>query len=688
MITGSNRLKETRRTQVYVKTAFETVRFEFTTIKELEKQVENRWGLQAGNYRLHPKPREEQSGVGYRLLPLVNGGHNSDDDDDEGDSWENQPRFPDQPNFGPRDLWDKAKFWGTRTLARENPEMSDRQLLQSLVNSVKQNGWHWLACLYLDNAPNEIEKRLAEGIPMSPNWRTIRDSMVEQQTNMTLKDARLVVHRSIILQGWATYVGWYQNMTGGEAYQELVVRDFLEREQYVYPRKTPEQLDKHLAQHWTDVRTLYEQERIRNEWKDFQKQKIAEQKAQAKAKGEEYEWDIDDDQGVEAITKQWVHEMLAPEPEDPIEEATETLDESVEQTIEDGQESEENELGDQQLIEETDETLDENAKKDELEENSASKKEIPQDLNVEQVEEEEEKQLLGMNEEEESTEEEEVLDLDPEDEQAVEEAVEELKAFRSEYQLLQREDPNWQNLSAAEQPRKREDAYESPRMKEWRQYGPNLPRDQIPEHLRDLWEEEHTVCRPVWVDSRDLEQEEQETERRRVLMLDIQSQIFQRILASKDPKERAMLWRNLINQANYSGDGLSREVSKMYLCWFRTACLNRDAALEFDDLTGQIAWDGIRLDVEQLTEWITQRIIREPIDQRLNMIQKCFKHIVFTEDQQLRLQASIFTSGQLEASRYVKMFRKALELEVFGWTPMVIILHDAVQKWGVKQIRR
>jgi hypothetical protein len=34
------------------------------------------------------------------------------------------------------------------------------------------------------------------------------------------------------------------------------------------------------------------------------------------------------------------------------------------------------------------------------------------------------------------------------------------------------------------------------------------------------------------------------------------------------------------------------------------------------------------------------------------------------------------------------MFRKALELEIFGWTPLINILHDAVNKWGLKQIKR
>jgi hypothetical protein len=290
--------------------------------------------------------------------------------------------------------------------------------------------------------------------------------------------------------------------------------------------------------------------------------------------------------------------------------------------------------------------------------------------------------------EEETTSEDDALDLDWENDQAAEEAAGELRMARSDFQCTQKDDISMQRQKEIGEQRAREDAYESPRSKEWKKYRPNVPRDQVPEHLRDLWDDAHTFCRPLWVGKQDQDQEEQETERRRVQLLDNQNQVFGQILESKDPVVRAALWRRLIRQANYTGDGLSREVSKMYLCWFRTACLNRDATLELDDVTGRIGWDGIRCDVRQLTEWIVQRIIREPIEQRLNMIQKCDKHLLFTEDQQQRLQTSIFSPDILGASRYVKMFRKALEMEVFGWTSLVNILKKAVDHWGLRQIKR
>jgi hypothetical protein len=66
---------------------------------------------------------EEWQLSGNQIITQGAGGYGSDDDDD---SWESLPRFPDQPNMGPRDLWDKAKFWATRTFSRQHPESNDR----------------------------------------------------------------------------------------------------------------------------------------------------------------------------------------------------------------------------------------------------------------------------------------------------------------------------------------------------------------------------------------------------------------------------------------------------------------------------------------------------------------------------------------------------------------------------------
>jgi hypothetical protein len=38
--------------------------------------------------------------------------------------------------------------------------------------------------------------------------------------------------------------------------------------------------------------------------------------------------------------------------------------------------------------------------------------------------------------------------------------------------------------------------------------------------------------------------------------------------------------------------------------------------------------------------------------------------------------------------QFMKMFRKTLEEQIFGWTPMIDILHTAIRRWGVTQMRR
>jgi hypothetical protein len=150
----------------------------------------------------------------------------------------------------------------------------------------------------------------------------------------------------------------------------------------------------------------------------------------------------------------------------------------------------------------------------------------------------------------------------------------------------------------------------------------------------------------LWSRRRNGIENTQELEQKRLAeMLADQKQVFQMIMVSKNLFERASLWRRLINQMNQIGEGISKEVSKPYLCWFRTACLDRDASLEFDDESGEVEWNGIRLDVDQMKEWIIRRIINEPVEQCLNMIRNCSKYFTFSRDQQQRLQTSIFSSG-------------------------------------------
>jgi hypothetical protein len=150
---------------------------------------------------------EEWQLSGHQIVAKGDGGYGSDDEDDD-DSWESLPRFPDQPDLGPRDLWDKAKCWATRVVSRGHPEMNDGQLVRTMVDLVKQKGWLWLADFFLCNVPDEVQKRLGEGMPITPNWRTVRDYFVDQwrQPGDSKQSIREGFNRAVILKGWEFYV--------------------------------------------------------------------------------------------------------------------------------------------------------------------------------------------------------------------------------------------------------------------------------------------------------------------------------------------------------------------------------------------------------------------------------------------------------------------------------------------------
>jgi hypothetical protein len=300
------------RTQVYVKTAFETVRFEFKTIEEFGKQIEDRWGLRPGHYRIHPTPRENQSGVGYGLIPLVKGGYGSDDDDDTDDVRETLPRFPEQPNFGPRDIWDKAKCWIVRLLSREHPEWSDRQTLEVVVGQVRQHGWPWLAEVFVGNVREEVRRRLEDNMPMSPSCFAIRDHFVSQwmESGWTRREGRSVFNRKVVVHGWEHFTGVYREESNEPEYVETVFNQYVESAQWAFPRKTTEQIIQDVQRNWVSIRNTYEQKRIQKEWSNFQRQIIAEQRRKAQESGEDFDLDIEDDQGVTAMTREWVNSLL------------------------------------------------------------------------------------------------------------------------------------------------------------------------------------------------------------------------------------------------------------------------------------------------------------------------------------------------------------------------------------------
>jgi hypothetical protein len=74
----------------------------------------------------------------------------------------------------------------------------------------------------------------------------------------------------------------------------------------------------------------------------------------------------------------------------------------------------------------------------------------------------------------------------------------------------------------------------------------------------------------------------------------------------------------------------------------------------------------------------------ELLDHRIDMVLKCQKFLSFTSEQLIRLQHSIFFDPQKDIRRFVRLFRKAIERQVFSWNSMAIILRSAVEKWGAQ----
>jgi hypothetical protein len=81
---------------------------------------------------------------------------------------------------------------------------------------------------------------------------------------------------------------------------------------------------------------------------------------------------------------------------------------------------------------------------------------------------------------------------------------------------------------------------------------------------------------------------------------------------------RKCLWLELIKLEDVTGVGLSKAVSHLYASWFKRVRETRDAVLEVDDNEWEIiTWRGIRIDLEQLKNWVIKRIEAESAEHRL-----------------------------------------------------------------------
>jgi hypothetical protein len=185
-----------------------------------------------------------------------------------------------------------------------------------------------------------------------------------------------------------------------------------------------------------------------------------------------------------------------------------------------------------------------------------------------------------------------------------------------------------------------------------------------------------------WYDQRRREEEQRQKE-----TIEIQEEHFPAILRTRDPFLRAEIWRKLINCTNAMGEGVLKAVAKLYLNGFRTARLGRNADLEYDESFEELYWNGIRIDIGQLKEWLTRHIISEPLEHRIDMVLKCQKFLNFTSEQMTRIQYSIFFDPQNDIRRFTKLFRKAIERRICGWNSMAMIIRAVVEKWGVQPVK-
>jgi hypothetical protein len=92
----------------------------------LRTKIEERWKLTRGKYRIHPSLQENQSGVEYRIIPLVIGGHWTDDGGNGEDD-----RY---------DIWDLAWKFHNDDLLERNPGLSERRAYEVRVNYVREEG--------------------------------------------------------------------------------------------------------------------------------------------------------------------------------------------------------------------------------------------------------------------------------------------------------------------------------------------------------------------------------------------------------------------------------------------------------------------------------------------------------------------------------------------------------------------
>jgi hypothetical protein len=111
-----------------------------------------------------------------------------------------------------------------------------------------------------------------------------------------------------------------------------------------------------------------------------------------------------------------------------------------------------------------------------------------------------------------------------------------------------------------------------------------------------------------------------------------------------------------------------------------------NAALEAED--DIISWQGIRTDLEQTKDWVTYRLESIPVEHRTKLVKKYEDYLHFSDAQRSEIcRVTLFEKSQSPRT-FMKLYRKALQVVILEWNPMVEALREAAKRWTPKVVQK
>jgi hypothetical protein len=71
------------------------------------------------------------------------------------------------------------------------------------------------------------------------------------------------------------------------------------------------------------------------------------------------------------------------------------------------------------------------------------------------------------------------------------------------------------------------------------------------------------------------------------------------------------------------GKRISQTCPHLYLKWFKAARLRGRELEAEDEEYEQIFWRGVKINLEQLKDWVVRHIESEPMEHRISMVKHC-----------------------------------------------------------------